>query len=152
MLLHRMSKLVAVMITFGGILSILQPISGTQSQVAAQTPPRNNQRQNPQAQTNSLFKELNLSPQQITKAKNIRGQSQEQIMQKLQILQQTQGEIVNMMAGKASKEQILYKYRQINLLQQQLAEAKINNILAFREILTPAQRRKFVELMYRRHR
>jgi|GEM_PF-1670818 len=153
MLLNRISTSVVAMFTVGGIVSILQFLpTSTPMQVVAQTPPVNRPRSNPPGQPGGLFKELNLSPQQIQRIKNIRGQSKEQIVQKIRNLQQTQIQIVNMMAGNASREQIRNMYNQANSIRQQLADAEFDNILAIREVLTPTQRKKFVELMYKRRR
>jgi Spy/CpxP family protein refolding chaperone len=153
MLLRRMSTFLSTIAILAGGLFVLQPNSfSNQAQVVAQNPPANQPRPNPQPQSGGLVKALNLSPHQIDQIKHIRGQSREQIMQKVRALQQTQVEILNLMAGTASRDQVRNKYNQINAIKQQLADADFDNTLAIREILTPAQRRKFVELMYRRHR
>lgn len=67
-------------------------------------------------------------------------------------MRQAQQELINLLAGNASREQIRSKYNQIRGLRQQLTDAEFENTLAIRDVLTPEQRQKFIELMFKRRR
>ncbi|OLP17670.1 hypothetical protein BST81_15230 [Leptolyngbya sp. 'hensonii'] len=97
-----------------------------------------------------ILKELNLSQSQIQRMQAIRNQYKSQIAQKREVLQQAQRELRGLMAGTASKGQVLDKFRQVESLRQQLTEIQFNSMLDIRDILTPEQRRKFAEIMQNR--
>ncbi len=148
MMLHNIRKTVAATVIFGSLLSALHPgLFFQQGEAIAQRPPVNKQGQRPPNQLILLTKELNLSPRQVDQVKHIHQQSQGQIKQKILSLQKTQIELSSMMAGTTSRNQVRNKYNQLNTIKQQLADAQFDSILDFREILNPAQRKRFVELM-----
>jgi Spy/CpxP family protein refolding chaperone len=57
-----------------------------------------------------------------------------------------------LIAGSGSPEEIRAKHRQIESYQQQLADLKFESMLATRQVLTPEQRRIFVEQMQRQNK
>lgn len=153
MMLHTMRKTVVAAMIFGSLLSTLNPgLFFQQGEAIAQvnSPRRRLQNPRPQNPMVLLTKELNLSPKQLEQVKHIHHESQAKIKQQLISLQNTQMQLSSMMAGTTSRGQVRIKYNQLNYIKQQLADAQFDSILEFREILNPAQRRKFVELMTHR--
>lgn len=146
MLLRRISLMAVVLITFGSSLAAFQP-NVLLSPAIAQTKPRPNP-----SQKGGWLKELNLTSQQLSQIEQIRNQSKQQLAPKKQALRQAQQELINLLAGNASREQIRSKYNQIRGLRQQLTDAEFENTLAIRDVLTPEQRQKFIELMFKRRR
>jgi Spy/CpxP family protein refolding chaperone len=146
MLLHRISLIGIVLITFGSSLAAFEP-DLLLSPVAAQTKPRPNR-----SQKKGWLQELNLTSQQIAQIEQIRNQSKQKNASTRQALRQAQQELVILLGGNASKEQLRSKYNQIRGLRQQLTDAEFENTLAIRDVLTPEQRQKFIELMFKRRR
>ncbi|AFY31198.1 Spy/CpxP family protein refolding chaperone [Calothrix sp. PCC 7507] len=146
MFLRRVAIAATIVIVFGCANIFAQPALSP-LQVLAQTPPTNSP-QKPQRQTGWL-KDLNLTREQTEKIKNIRNQSKNQIVQKREPVRRVQLELRDLLAGKAPKEKVSEKYNQLKLLKQQLADVQFENTLAIREILTPEQRQKFAERMYK---
>ncbi len=93
------------------------------------------------------LKELNLSPEQIQKIREIRNQYKDRLSQQRQAVQQAQRELKDLMAGNASADQVRQKHSQMQTLQQQLADTRMESMLAIRAILTPEQRQKLTEVM-----
>jgi Spy/CpxP family protein refolding chaperone len=106
--------------------------------------------QNPKSQ--GWLKDLNLTPRQVQQLRQIRHRSKRDIEQKKQAIYQAQHQLVNLMAGTASREQIQDTYNQIKALREELADEQFENTLAIREILTPEQRQKYVNQMYKQNR
>lgn len=147
MFFNRFAIATATIVALGGsAIALTKPTLS--HQVIAQTP-TNSPRQH-RAQSGGWLKELNLTPQQIQQMKQIRTQSKEQMTQKRQAVRQGQQELHDLIAGRASTQQVREKYNQIKVIKQQLADAQFENTLAIREILNPEQRQKFADRMYKK--
>lgn len=97
-----------------------------------------------------LFQSLDLTPAQIREIRAIQQRYQPQLTQRRQALRQAHQELNRLMAGETSDEQIRAKFQQVQQLRQQQAATHFESLLAMRSVLTPAQRRKFAELMQER--
>ncbi|MHC5673621.1 Spy/CpxP family protein refolding chaperone [Nostoc sp.] len=148
MLIRRVSILAVAMIAFSSTIALAKPTLVSR-QVIAQTPtsvPRTNG-----GKSGGWLKDLNLTSEQLQQIKQIRNQSKPQIAQKSQMIRQGQQELHDLIAGTATKEQVRDKYKEIKLVQQQLADVQFENTLAIREILNPEQRRIFADRMYKKN-
>jgi protein CpxP len=149
MWLRHLPVLATMVMSVGGTLAITQTHL-VSPQAVAETIANRPQPNSPQV--NGWLKELNLSPQQVERIKRISNQARVKMTPKIKALRQAQQELMTMMAGSASQTQLRKKFNQIKSLRQQLADAEFENNLAIREILTPNQRRKLVEFMYKARR
>lgn len=142
-MLRRVCVLASLFLCLGSTIALAEPRLSDQAtsfQLA----------QRRQAREGGLLRELNLSRDQIQRMKAIRNQYKGQIEQRRQTLRQAQQELRSLMAGSASRGQIMDKFRQVESLRQQLAELQFNSMLDVREILTPEQRRKLAETLQNR--
>jgi periplasmic protein CpxP/Spy len=101
----------------------------------------------------SLVKELNLSPDQIQKLQQLRMDNKgknKQHRERRQALQIAKQELAQLLQGNASSNQIRQKRQQVQSLQREVADMNFENTLAIREILTPAQRIEYNQLMEQR--
>lgn len=148
MVIRPVSTLAALVVT-GGTAIILTPpiavISSAVSQSVAQVPP-----QPKQTDGKGWLKELNLSPDQIQKIKQIRSRYQGRLTQERQAVQQAQRELKELMAGDASAEQVRQKFDQVQRLRQELGDTRMESMLAIRRVLNPEQRQKLANLMRQR--
>ena len=144
MYLRRISIVTAIVIILSGA-SVVAQVSNSHKHLSAQTPTNSP----PQPRKSGWLQDLNLTPQQLEQIKQIRRQSQDQIKPKQEALRQVQEELHNLLAGKASQQEVRTKYNQLKTLKQQLADAQFENTLAIREILSLEQRQKFAEYMYK---
>ncbi|MEM7726025.1 MAG: Spy/CpxP family protein refolding chaperone [Cyanobacteria bacterium P01_A01_bin.45] len=107
----------------------------------------NNSTNNP---TGSLLQGLNLSSEQMQQVDQIRRQRGDAMQQKRQMVQQVKAELEDLMAGKASQNQVRANYTQFKQVRQEFADMRFENTLAIREVLTPPQREKFIQKMQER--
>lgn len=148
MVIRPVSTLMALMMTVGSAIVLTPPIAGFSSAISqsfAQAPP-----QSRRAEMKGWLKELNLSPDQIQKIRQIRGQYQGRLTQQRQAVQQVQQELRELLAGNASTEQVRQKFDQVQRLKQELANTRMESMLAIRKILNPEQRQKLADLMRQR--
>jgi Spy/CpxP family protein refolding chaperone len=96
------------------------------------------------------MQELNLTQDQQQKLKVIYSQYNDQISQRKQALRQATKEFKSLMASNASADQVRTKHQQVQGLRQQLEAVSFESMLAMREVLTPAQRSQFAQLMEQR--
>lgn len=143
---RRISILTALMLSLGGAASFLHSNSLLPQAIAQNTEaqPR------PEWGKTRLIQELNLTSAQTQQLQTIQNQYQAQIAPRQQAVRQARQELFELMAGTASQSQIQAKHRQVETLQQQAAEVRLNRLLAMREVLTPQQRRQFAERMQNR--
>ncbi|BAY88985.1 MULTISPECIES: Spy/CpxP family protein refolding chaperone [unclassified Tolypothrix] len=146
MSLRRLSLITAIIIALSGASAFAQARGSFFGENLAQNSTNLSKPRRPQS---GWLQELNLTSAQVQQMKQIRSQSQSQIKPKRQAVQQAQQELRNLLAGTASKQQVLTKYNQLKVLKQQLADAQFENTLAIREILTVEQRQKFAEHLYK---
>lgn len=91
------------------------------------------------------LRELNLTSQQVQQMRQIRGEYKSQIFQRHEAARQAQRELVSLMAGDASQDQIRAKFQQVESLKAEAARLRFDSVLAIREILTPEQRQKLAQ-------
>ena len=129
-------------ISNNSINSSLQPKQITETIRIADNP-ENSETASPQG----LFQQLNLTPQQKSKIRQIRRRYQSPILQLKHSLNLAQQQLASMMAGTESAELVRAKHEEIARFRQQLGELHFKSMLATREILTPQQRQKFAEII-----
>jgi periplasmic protein CpxP/Spy len=98
----------------------------------------------------NLVKELNLSSDQVQRLQQLRTNAQGKTKERRQALQAARQELKQLLQGSASTDQIRQKRRQVQSLQQEVADSNFENTLAIREILTPEQRVKLQQLIQQR--
>jgi periplasmic protein CpxP/Spy len=94
-----------------------------------------------------LFQQLNLTPEQRQKLKEVRKEYQSQIRDRQRSAQQAQREMRSLLVGSASGETVRAKFSEFQQFQQSAAKLRFDSILAMREVLTPAQRKQLAEQM-----
>ncbi|HEY9672361.1 MAG TPA: Spy/CpxP family protein refolding chaperone [Waterburya sp.] len=94
-----------------------------------------------------VLEQLNLTSEQTQKVKAIYYQYKEEISQQKKTLRQTTRRLRALLVSTASTEEIRTQYRQVETVRQQLETASFESMLAMREVLTPAQRSQFAQLM-----
>ncbi len=144
MSLRRVSVMFALMLSLGSAVA-LAPNSLLPQAIA-----QNTEEQRRPNRYQAKFQELNLTPEQTQQIQTIENQYEAQIAQRKQAVRQAKQELVDLMAGTASESQVRQKYRQVEALQQQVADIRFDSMLAMREVLTPEQRRQFAEGMQNR--
>lgn len=103
-----------------------------------------------EARKGRLIEELNLSFAQQQQLEAIRQQRQLEMQSLKQRVRDLRQEMEQLMASNASQDQLRSKFQQVQALKNQIAEARFEQMLAMREVLTPEQRAKFNELMLQR--
>lgn len=136
---------IALLLTLGSAIAL--PISTSACMTLAQADTQSPRRSRPQRKENWL-QELNLNKEQIQKIQEIRRQYQDRLTQQRQSVKQAQQELKDLMAsGDTSSEQIRQKFSRVQILQQTLADTRMESMLAIRSVLTIEQRQKLTEFM-----
>lgn len=87
-----------------------------------------------------IFKQLNLTPEQRGKIETIRAQGQERTRAQREQLMTRRQELHQLIrSASATRDQALAKQREVNALQNQLAEARVSTWFEMRAVLTPEQ-------------
>lgn len=87
-----------------------------------------------------FMKQLNLTPEQRGKIETIRAKAQEQHRAQREQLMTRRQELHQLVrSASATRDQALAKQREVNALQNQLAEARIATWFEMRGVLTPEQ-------------
>lgn len=94
-----------------------------------------------------LMDRLDLTSEQKQKLRTIYSQYKNPIYQRKQAVRQSTRELRTLMVGTASTHEIRAKYQEVQSLRQQLDSSSFESMLAMREVLTPAQRNEFAQLM-----
>jgi protein CpxP len=94
-----------------------------------------------------LLEELDLSDAQKQEIKAIHERGRNQSQPTRDQLRQAQEQLKNLMAGTASESAIRSQYAQVKALRQQMADIRFDHMLEVREVMTPAQRQEFAQLM-----
>jgi Spy/CpxP family protein refolding chaperone len=98
-----------------------------------------------------LIEELKLSPDQVKRLQQIRQDSQTKIKSRRLALKTARQELKTLMnSNSATVDQIRQKRKQVQSLQQEVADIGFENTLAIRDVLTPEQRVKLQQLMQQR--
>ena len=98
-----------------------------------------------------IFQKLNLSPEQQERIKKIHQESKESSSSLRQEMRQTQEEMGKLMArSDISDGELRQQHEKIQSLKQQLGTQRFEAMLKIRQVLTPEQRTKMVELKQQR--
>jgi periplasmic protein CpxP/Spy len=98
-----------------------------------------------------LLQQLNLTPEQTRQIAEIRQRSMGKMKQTRQNLRQARQELNQMIGSQqASDRDIQEKFRQVQNLQQDMANLRMENLIAIRRVLTPEQRQQYGTLMQQR--
>ncbi|MEY2859321.1 MAG: hypothetical protein RLZZ74_3634 [Cyanobacteriota bacterium] len=95
----------------------------------------------------SLFQQLDLTKEQAQQIKQIHLQYQQQILSKKQDIVRLQQQLSDMLMGTEAVALLRAKNQQLSALRQEMESLHFESMLATREILTPQQRLKFLELV-----
>ncbi len=94
-----------------------------------------------------MFDRLNLSAEQREKIKTLRQQRHEQTKTQREQLMTKRKELHQLVrSASATREQAIAKQREVNVLQNQLSEARMGTWFDMRAVLTPEQREQFEQL------
>ncbi len=145
MSLHRISLLAVLILSVGSAVALADP-NPQSPQIAQNSPGARPQRRN----KDGLLQQLNLNQQQMQQMQAIRQKYRSQIAPRQQALRQARQELATLMNSTASASQIRSKNQQVEELQQQLQKLRFESMLEMREVMTPEQRAKFVQLMQQR--
>ncbi|MDX2244675.1 MAG: Spy/CpxP family protein refolding chaperone [Leptolyngbyaceae cyanobacterium bins.302] len=143
MFVRSLAAIAALFFTGGSVLVLTDAIAVANPN---QPSPRLAQRRPHSARTDWL-RDLNLSPEQVQKIQEIRNQHQERLAEQKQAVRQAQQELKQLMASKASTEQIRQKFDQLQDLKQKLGNTRMEVMLAIRNVLNPEQRQKLNEVV-----
>lgn len=122
----------------------------SQSQFFAQR--RGGDRQGAEREAEKLMEQLNLSDTQVQQLNAVRSKYHPQIQQLRQQMKTTGQAFRQMMDGTASASALRTKHQDMMNLRQTMANLRFESMLEMREILTPEQRKEFVQLMQQNRR
>lgn len=135
------------------LLSIATTIAPVGAEIAGAQPnaaKNGNKLRAPAAGIGQLVKQLDLSPTQLQRLRELQAASRGKNKQRRQALQIAKQELSQLLQGNASADQIRQKRQQVQALQREISDTNFENTLAIREILTPAQRLKLQQLIEQR--
>lgn len=101
----------------------------------------------PQNGFDSLFHQLDLTPEQAQGIKQIHRQYRQKILRKKENIVRLQQQLSDMIMGTEAVSLLRAKNQQLSTLRQEMESLHFESMLATREILTPQQRQKFRELV-----
>jgi Spy/CpxP family protein refolding chaperone len=101
----------------------------------------------PDMLSGKMLKQLNLTPEQLKKLKEVRDRDQDKMRELSQQSRQANKELRDLMAGNESNDALRTKHNQVLQLQQERQKQHFERMLAMREILTPQQRSQLNEMM-----
>jgi periplasmic protein CpxP/Spy len=136
-----------IFLTLLTLLSVAIPIVPARAQLLIA---QNGALKIPAGGVGKLVKELNLTPVQIQRLQELRTASGRRTKERRQALRVAKHELAQLIQGNASNDEIRQKRKQVQALQQDLADERFEGTLAIREILTPEQRMKLYQLMEQR--
>ena len=93
-----------------------------------------------------IFEQLDLTPEQTQRIRDVRQQSRQSTQDLRQQIQAAHDQMRSLMASNASSDQLRQQHQRIQALRQQMANQRFEMLLLVREELTPAQRTKLAEL------
>ena len=94
-----------------------------------------------------MLKNLNLSPSQLQKLKEIRDRDRDKIRNLSQQVRQANRELRELLGSEASVDLIRSKHNQVQDQQRQVRNLHFERMLAMREVLTPQQRSQLQEIL-----
>lgn len=114
-----------------------QPGNRPERPAGMQRPDRDTMRQNME---DRMTRELNLTPEQVSRYQEIRQQYSSRIEPIETQIRQLREELQTLLASNTSTEaQLRQKHQEMQQLQQQIGSLRFDGQLAFRQILTPEQ-------------
>lgn len=148
---QRISLIAAIVLVVGGAVALAhpavrlaQPVAQAPHQPASQ--PASQPMADPPDKANWLA-ELNLSAKQVQTIRGIRRQYKDQLTAERQAARQARIELRDLMGSSASANEVRQKYQQVSQRKQAMMETQFESLLAIREVLTPDQRKTFVQRM-----
>ncbi|CCI03851.1 Spy/CpxP family protein refolding chaperone [Microcystis aeruginosa] len=120
-------------------------IAQTSSPQRPESPPRrvDNSRER-------LIEQLNLTDEQKSKVAAIRQKYQEKTKQLRETLRSNEQELNSLLSNNASDREIRSKHQQVSRNRQEMSNLQFESFLEIRQVLTPAQRTEFSQLMQER--
>ena len=97
-----------------------------------------------------LIEQLNLTDEQKSKVAAIRQKYQEKTKQLRETLRSNEQELNSLLSNNASDRDIRAKHQQISRNRQEISNLQFESFLEIRQVLTPAQRTEFSQLMQER--
>ncbi len=97
-----------------------------------------------------LIEQLNLTDDQKSKIAAIRQKYQEKTKQLRETLRSNEQELNSLLSNNASDREIRSKHQQISRNRQEMSNLQFESFLEIRQVLTPAQRTEFSQLMQER--
>ncbi|MDY7049220.1 MAG: Spy/CpxP family protein refolding chaperone [Microcystis panniformis WG22] len=97
-----------------------------------------------------LIEQLNLTDEQKSKVAAIRQKYQEKTKQLRQTLRSNEQELNSLLSNNASDRDIRAKHQQVSRNRQEISNLQFESFLEIRQVLTPAQRTEFSQLMQER--
>lgn len=156
---HHFSVIVTVLtLSFGTLPAFAAP--GMQSQPSFGQPASEmlaqNQRgprgdgpgwENRRDRKDRMMEALNLTQEQQQQMQSIKDKYSAQMKERHERMRTEHEALRTMMSGNASTATIRAKHQQISTLRQELEELRFNSMMEMREVLTPAQRQQFAQMM-----
>ncbi|GCL47728.1 Spy/CpxP family protein refolding chaperone [Microcystis aeruginosa] len=97
-----------------------------------------------------LIEQLNLSNDQKSKVAAIRQKYQEKTKKLRETIRKNEQELNSLLSNNASDRDIRAKHQQISRNRQEMSNLQFESFLEIRQVLTPAQRTEFSQLMQER--
>ncbi|MCA2682966.1 MAG: Spy/CpxP family protein refolding chaperone [Microcystis sp. M038S2] len=97
-----------------------------------------------------LIEQLNLTDDQKSKVAAIRQKYRGQIQKLQETIRNNEQELNSLLSNNASDRDIRSKHQQISRNRQEISNLQFENFLEIRQVLTPAQRMEFSQLMQER--
>jgi len=97
-----------------------------------------------------LIEQLNLTDEQKSKVAAIRQKYQEKTQKLRDTLRSNEQELNSLLSNNASDRDIRSKHQQISRNRQEISNLQFESFLEIRQVLTPAQRTEFSQLMQER--
>lgn len=152
MLLRRVSVLSLLLLSLGSIVVLGKPNSNVLSPNLIQNfenrPPQEPIRH--KRIKHSLIEELNLGQKQQEKLRAIQYKYKNRIEGLQEGIHKSSQEFRSLMITNIESGQIRNKHQEVQQLQQQLEDLRLESMLEMREVLTPDQRSRFAQMMEQR--
>jgi len=97
-----------------------------------------------------LIEQLNLTDDQKSKVAAIRQKYQEKTKKLRETLRSNEQELNSLLSNNASDRDIRSKHQQVSRNRQEISNLQFESFLEIRQVLTPAQRTEFSQLMQER--
>lgn len=142
MLYRAVVTLVTLSLTIGSAIAVSEVIAAASSPQAPQRLAQLQKTRLQKSSKESWLRDLNLTPNQLRKIREIRNQYRDRLNQQRGAVLQAQRELKALMATNASAEQIRQKFDQVQVLKQALNDTRMESMIAIRGVLNPEQRQK----------